>query len=263
MPLTLVHPVAALPLRRLGLPVSALVIGSMTPDVEYMLRMMPVSCVSHTAWGLVIFCVPVGLLALWLLARVWRAPVLSLLGFDREGGRGRCGVTASALQSAGGLAVLCLALLAGAVTHVLWDSFTHSYGRMVERYDVLAIPFAGTRGGGIPLYRVLQHASTVLGFLILALMAVRRRDRIPPIPRRAWRVAGTVLGASAVAGLAYGVMQAGPLVDFRAAQRMAGFGAVGFFTFATMAGTALSLGWHIWLKRFGPPPVYMSGGLKE
>ena len=256
MPLTLVHPVAALPLQRLGLPVAGLVVGSMVPDVEYMLRLMPVSRVSHTPLGLATFCLPVGLLVLALWELVWRRPLCAAVGLAPRPAR-------VAMPPAGRLIGLGLAVLAGATTHVLWDSFTHSHGWMVRHLALLSMPLVDTRWGPVALCRVLQHASSLLGFMVLALIAVRRGWRVPGFTSIARRMGLVAAGVSAAAGLLYGLLRAGPPVDVRAVQRLAGFGAVGFFTMGAVAVTAMCLAWHFFLKRFERSPVYMSGGLKE
>lgn len=51
MPLTLAHPAAVLPLRRCGLPMAALVIGSMMPDVPLFMRWSSGYQVSHSYTG--------------------------------------------------------------------------------------------------------------------------------------------------------------------------------------------------------------------
>lgn len=48
------------------------------------------------------------------------------------------------------------------VTHVVWDSFTHKSGYVVNRIDVLSNNIFN-----IPIYKYLQHGSTMLGFMII------------------------------------------------------------------------------------------------
>ena len=72
-------------------------------------------------------------------------------------------------------------ILLGAATHVAWDSFTHAGGRLVE-----AIPFLQQtwfRVGRVPFpaFRVIQHASTLLGLLAVWLW-IRRGLRAPDAP---------------------------------------------------------------------------------
>ena len=61
MPFTPSHAVAAAPLwlvARGWLPLSALVVGTMAPDYEFLLRLRPSAIVSHSVVGLVVFCLP-------------------------------------------------------------------------------------------------------------------------------------------------------------------------------------------------------------
>jgi hypothetical protein len=76
VPLTFAHP--AVPLARLGLPLSALVVGSMAPDFVYSLRLAPRGSFGHTLPGLVLFCLPAGLAVLWAFHRLMKRPLLAL-----------------------------------------------------------------------------------------------------------------------------------------------------------------------------------------
>src|SRR3954465_14023561 len=78
MPFTLSHPAAILPLRKY-LPLSALLIGSMSPDFEYPLRLAAVSRFSHSLPAIFYFCLPVSLLLLLLFHRLIKRPALELL----------------------------------------------------------------------------------------------------------------------------------------------------------------------------------------
>lgn len=81
MPLTFAHPAAILPgyqWRDRGVPFSALVIGSMSPDFEYFLRLEPIGHFAHTIPGVFVFCLPTGLLV-YGLYRVLLSPVVPAL----------------------------------------------------------------------------------------------------------------------------------------------------------------------------------------
>lgn len=171
MPFTFAHPAAILPFARWRFVPSALVIGSMSPDFEYFLRGQPVSTISHTAVGLVLFCVPVGLLVYCTFTRVCREPLIAVLPtFLRDRMPPRRG---------GGLALIVASLLIGATTHVVWDSFTHPGAAGVTAFPWL-------REGalaGVPIYKVLQHGSTMFGFAAIAAFSWRRLRRSPISPR--------------------------------------------------------------------------------
>lgn len=83
MPLTfLSHQAVVLPLK-IAAPRwtsgTALVLGSMAPDVEYFVRTYPSGTVSHTWPGQVTFCLPVTIALYWIVTRVVAAPLAAHL----------------------------------------------------------------------------------------------------------------------------------------------------------------------------------------
>lgn len=60
------------------------------------------------------------------------------------------------------------------LTHVVWDSFTHINGYMVLKFSVLFTHSYSMYGFTIPLYKFLQHGSTLFGLtMILVYMYYR------------------------------------------------------------------------------------------
>lgn len=166
MPFTLAHPAAVVPLRRV-LPLSALIVGSLSPDFEYLFRLAAVSEFSHTLSGVLYFCMPVGLLVLGLFHYVVKRPALTLLP-SRV--RQRLEPYASELPflPLAKLSSILLALAVGAFTHVAWDSFTHEHGWVVGELSLLRASVFSVAGSEVRLYKVLQHGSTVAGLSLLA-----------------------------------------------------------------------------------------------
>src|SRR5436190_14372695 len=82
MPFTFAHPAAAVPLlrplRRFG-SLSALIIGSMSPDFAYMFPHWVGRPHSHSLLGLLTFCLPAGIAIYFLLHALIKQPVLSLV----------------------------------------------------------------------------------------------------------------------------------------------------------------------------------------
>jgi hypothetical protein len=72
-------------------------------------------------------------------------------------------------------------LLIGSLTHVVWDSFTHDYGWMVEHFSVLSTSVAR-----VPLYAILQNLGSLLGIGMLIywfiqwLLPALPSDQLPP-----------------------------------------------------------------------------------
>lgn len=153
MPATLVHPLFALPFRRLGFPTSALVMGAMTPDVAYVVGAPWWG--QHHVTGIFAFALPMGLVALWLYHRL----VAPALGFDDTF---RFGPAPRFLAIVG-------AVIVGAATHVFVDGFTHYYG-----WAVADLPLLRQRVLGPPIYKWLQYGLSVVGVGVLAYWARHR-----------------------------------------------------------------------------------------
>lgn len=155
MPFTFSHPAIVLPLykskafRRVF---PFLVIGSMSPDFEYFLRLRLYSAYSHSLWGILYFCIPVSLLVYVAYAYVVR-PQLAKYYVHAEDTPSTFKLTVQTLP----LAMSSIAL--GAFSHIAWDSFTHMNGFFVTNYPW----FFGQLFAGIPLYKIFQHTSTVIG----------------------------------------------------------------------------------------------------
>ena len=201
MPFTGSHPAAVLPLLRLGLPASALVIGSLTPDLPYYFDLPVTAAQTHSLTGALGADLILGISAylIWHLLLVppliWVAPA----GLQRRiPDRLRAGPR---LSTAGDLARVSLALAIGALTHVLWDAFTHA-GMLGPRL----LPWLDSVVYGLPLFRWLHLGSSILGLACLVWVAVRwwpgapTTGTIAPIrPAVRWGLAAALLGWAVVA----------------------------------------------------------------
>lgn len=160
MPNPIAHPAASIPFAKVGLIFSALVIGSISPDFGYFIP-LPEPYFMYTTAGLFLFDVPVGFILLWLFHFLVKWPLLSLLpeGLQHRLFKYAQGFSFGPIKRFG---LILLSLLVGSLTHVIWDSFTHEYGWMVEQYAFLSISVSGT-----PLYTILQYLGTIFGIAIL------------------------------------------------------------------------------------------------
>lgn len=180
MPFTAAHPAIVLPLAWLPprwISITGLVIGSMTPDFEYFFRMKLESEYSHTLLGLLWLNLPVSLLLAFLYHQWVRDPMISSLPnfFQRRLARYQKFNWREHFRA--NWYIVLLSLLIGAGSHILWDSFTHEH-----TYFVQNIPFLRSTlnlaGFSIPVYKILQHGGTLLGFAFMALVFLR----LPPSP---------------------------------------------------------------------------------
>ena len=241
MPFTGSHPAAVLPFLRTPLPASALVVGSMAPDVPYYLP-VELGLPTHTALAVVTtdLVLAAAVWALWhgVLAApaVWATPagLRGRLTGVPLGLRTRLGSVRRAALVVGGLAV-------GAATHVLWDEFTHP-----GRWGAEHVPLLRRSWAGDPGYAWAQEASGVLGGLVLLGWLVHWWRRTPAVPAPGrpgwWWPWLAVAAAASLAGLAAAV--GAPDVHSGAVAAAFRGGGVG-----TAAALALALVWRV-----RPPP---------
>lgn len=167
MPFTVSHIVAALPLNK-GLgkytALSPLIIGSMTPDVAYLTPFLVHQRVdSHSLLGIYLFCIPMGL-TIYFLYHLLMAPVLVsfLPKFIQK--HLNPDLFIGKLPSIPSH-VLVISLVLGALTHIIWDFFTHqSAGYYIPFMNV---PLVNIDGYDIMPYRLLQHLSSLFGLGLL------------------------------------------------------------------------------------------------
>lgn len=65
--------------------------------------------------------------------------------------------------------MVLLSIVFGAGSHILWDGFTHEHGHFVEILPILKNSLH-TSSGDIPVFKLLQHASSLLGLAIISLV---------------------------------------------------------------------------------------------
>jgi hypothetical protein len=213
MPFTISHAAAVLPFSRqlarwrlLG----ATVIGSMVPDFGFLLPWRPARVETHSAVALLTFCVPVGLATFWIFQRLIKTSVMEILP-DAAYARWQpwaapadIGSIKQWLLAAGGIAV-------GALTHLIWDAFTHEGARGVRMIPALDDPLVDIAGHHLVGTRFLQDVSSLLGLaVVLAVMAYGLRGnraggpaivrRLRPAERYLW-IAAYAAMAVLLAGL--------------------------------------------------------------
>ena len=183
MPFTPSHVAAILPLRGragTGLPLAALAAGSMSPDLPYFLpipKWQEMSPPSHSLMGILTWDLLFGL-AMWT---AWRLGAHSLHDLAPDAIRRRWR-PAGWPTTLGSLAMVITAVLIGAGTHVLWDSFTHA-GRFGVRHFPILNVIIETPFRTLPAHRWLQYLSSVFGLAAVAWVGLRQPASWDP-PRR-------------------------------------------------------------------------------
>lgn len=170
MPFTFSHPAIVLPftfLPRKWFSLTGLVIGSLTPDFEYFIRMKVESIYSHTISGLFWFDLPLGILLAFLFHNVVRnclydnLPIIlnSRLSIFKE-------FNWTKYFRENWITVI-VSITIGAASHLFWDSFTHHNGYFVGVIPELknSINICNKQ---IFIFKILQHTSSLIGAIIIS-----------------------------------------------------------------------------------------------
>lgn len=146
MPFTfLSHQAVVLPLKlRAPRAVSgtALVLGSIAPDVEYFLRTYPTGTVGHTWIGQLTFCLPVTLVLYWIVTRIVARPLAVHLP---DGGDLRLSEYALLREQPAGarqwLTVATSAII-GSVSHVVLDKLSGGWSSRAATHFGSWLPYS-------------------------------------------------------------------------------------------------------------------------
>jgi hypothetical protein len=178
MPFTVSHIAAILPahqaLRRWGL-FSAAMIGTMVPDFGFLFPGHLTRAQTHSALALLEFCLPMGLVA-WVIFQALVKPAWGAVLPDGWRVRLLAEHPTARLNQWRIWWYAACAILVGALTHLVWDGFTHEDGRGVRMLPFLEDTGPDIAGHVLPLYRWLQHSSSVAG-LVAVLWAARQWTR--------------------------------------------------------------------------------------
>ncbi|HEV7231465.1 MAG TPA: DUF4184 family protein [Bacteroidia bacterium] len=165
MGFTFSHPALVVPFKYLPrkyYSINGLIIGSIIPDFEYFIRLNNVSRFSHTIPGIFWFDIPLAILLLFLFHQVIRNELIHNLGPALQGRFLRYeSFKWPRYFKDHWLAVLC-SISIGALTHLVWDSFTSENGYFVEMWPVM-LKRVSIGEHSILVYRIIKHLSSILG----------------------------------------------------------------------------------------------------
>ena len=179
MPFTFAHPIAAAPIwlsskRRLDLP--SLLVGSIIPDIEYFLTLQPTRTIGHTLLGVLIQGLPCSIVLLLITRYVLMRPFLALL--PRQLAQRFPTIRSYFPLQVKHLFNVVVSVVMGAASHIVWDAFTHEGGWFVAHSKLLQAQL-----GSVPIYKLLQYGSGVIGLVALFLWLSRRLNQEVPCNR--------------------------------------------------------------------------------
>ena len=169
MPFTFSHSAIVLPatcLPKKYYSLSGLIVGSMTPDFEYFIRMRDYSKYSHALTGMFWFDVPLGLILIFTFHNIVRNTLIEHLPFSFN-------VRFSVYEKFNwnqyfrkNMIVVLISLFVGIASHLFWDSFTHDGGFFAETIPVLKNK-VNILNQQITGATALQYISSVVGGMIM------------------------------------------------------------------------------------------------
>lgn len=176
MPFTLSHPAAVIFSKNKLLNLGGLILGSMAPDFIYFILFSPSSNLGHTLWGFIILNLPICFLLNFLFHKyIQKIFLLTLPNFiskrylyliNRK----------NEIKNIRSFIIFSYSCLIGMLTHVFWDAFTHNSGFFVNNIAFLRNKVALFHYK-VPIYKLLQHGSSVIGFLILFIFFFSIKDK--------------------------------------------------------------------------------------
>lgn len=176
MPFTLAHPSIVLPFKSKYFNLTALILGSMAPDFIYFLLFSPSSNLGHTMIGFILFNLPMCFLINYVFFKymkdmiIWSMPkcisdrYMYITKYENN------------ICNKADLLKFVYSALIGMMTHILWDSFTHETGFFVSKISMLSMNIELLQRN-IPIYKILQHGSTIVGFIIIFIYLYNIRDK--------------------------------------------------------------------------------------
>ncbi len=167
MPFTLAHPAAIIPISHLNrrLSLSALLIGSVIPDVGYFLQ-LPTVIASHSLLGMFVVDLPISLILLWIFHTWLKRPLWRLLpAFHRE--RLQPYLAPYQFVPWSRFSLVILSLLIGIFAHIVWDEMTHGRGFFVQTFPIFRAEMFELAGVYLIVYFVFKHFSSIAGVGLL------------------------------------------------------------------------------------------------
>lgn len=260
MPFTASHIAAIVPIHaHLGRfrVASALIIGSVAPDLHYFLPIDIGRVTTHSALGLLAFCLPIGLVTYILYHLLAKHALIALLPNWVADRVDRVAGDPGTLPKKRWSAVIG-AILIGAATHICWDAFTHRGSIGVASLPALQGVVTTLWGRDLYGYALLQHLSTLVGLGVAAGWARRwLRQQTPFVaeyhPRLFERSKRMVWMLIIAAALVNGALALLPFLGTATAVHVNTLPAFDFVT-STIAGGLCALGvfaliWQVRLLR--------------
>ncbi|MGF7057478.1 DUF4184 family protein [Brassicibacter mesophilus] len=179
MPFTFSHPAMIIPIKEKWKRYSSLTglaLGSMSPDFEYFIRLAPIGRIGHEISSFLYFNLPISLLLAYIFHYIVKEQLI--LNAPKPISSRYYWMTTQdwKLTSLKEFSIFIYSIFIGMVSHIFWDSFTHKSGYFVNQISLLSRQIE-IINHSVPIYKILQHGSTILGFAVIFIYLYSKRSR--------------------------------------------------------------------------------------
>jgi len=178
MPFTVAHAFYALPIRYIKpkyFSATGLILGSMSPDLEYFLHLEPYRSIGHTWQGLWLQALPLSIILAALFHYVVKKPLsIHLPGIWQLDARCYAMLQQEQLRSWRAWSIFVLSAIIGFVTHITLDEWTHAHSSFIE-----LLPWIWNESLlSLPIYKVLQYSTSLVGLIGMVVILLLSLSKI-------------------------------------------------------------------------------------
>ena len=124
---------------------------------------------THSTSALLTFCLPIGIITYWVFQFLIKAPIVEVLP-DGPYARWQPVSATADIRSLKQWLLAACGILGGALSHLIWDAFTHDGGRGVRMFPVLDDTIFDLGSRHLPAIYVLQDLGSFLGLVAVLAM---------------------------------------------------------------------------------------------
>lgn len=168
MPFTVAHPVIIFPLLKCRhLSATGLIIGSIIPDMEFIIQMREVENIGHHSIGIFLFDLPAAIICAYLFHYIVRDTFIEHLPHDVRNRLTPVKGFDWHQKCTGNIFFVIFSFLIGILSHIIWDEFTHHDGYFVALFPFLARDIVWLNMD-IPIYFALQIIFSITGLIMVS-----------------------------------------------------------------------------------------------
>lgn len=182
MPLSSAHPAIVLPLCKLSkkwVSSTALIIGSISPDLEYFFHALPKRTYGHDFFNAWWFNLSITILIAFIFHLIVRNPLIDNLPPFLSQRFIQFKQFNWSKHFTNYFFVIVISAWVGIYSHILWDEFTHKGSFIVESSSFLNIYLITFWQQDFFVYNLMQHLSSFVGtvFVLATLLSFKRNKK--------------------------------------------------------------------------------------